>query len=368
MARAADAPWRYRGRMSRSSSPSSTLVALAEHWAAERPAMQPGSPTITMLGEGTANEVAAVELDGGERAIVKLSPAEVEGLTYERELMHTEALALRILGRADVPQPEIVLATDLDGRDALIMTELTGRPADSTETVPLARDVMGRTLARLHAAGRTPFHVEPGDDEDAALSPSTGLDDGNRFGYPFRPELQAPTAGEAYRVLLDAVLADAARFEVDLPVDAARLLGLVDEALPAFGAVTEATLVHFDLWDGNLLIMPEHGAEAAQLTGVIDHERAHWADPTADLVSLALFTDVPATIADDAELLRTYREESGRELLPDESAWTRARLWSLYLALVMVVEGVPRGYEGDWFVEHDATVRTWITDIAAALA
>ncbi|MET0352582.1 MAG: phosphotransferase, partial [Plantibacter flavus] len=110
------------------------------------------------------------------------------------------------------------------------------------------------------------------------------------------------------------------------------------------------------------------GAEAAQLTGVIDHERAHWADPTADLVSLALFTDVPETVAADSELLRAYREVAGRELLPDEDARTRARLWSLYLALVMVAEGVPRGYEGDWFDEHDASVRTWIRDIAASLA
>lgn len=354
--------------MSRSSSPSTTLIALAEHWAAERPAMQPGSPTITLLGEGTANEVAAVELDGGERAIVKLSPVAADGLTYERGLMHTEALALRVLGRADVPQPEIVLASELDGRDALIMTELTGRPADSTETVPLARDVMGRTLARLHDAGRTPFHVEPGDDEDAALSPATALEDGNRFGYPFRPELQAPSAAAAYRLVFDAVLADATRFEVVLPVDAVRLREVVDAVLPAFHTVTEPTLVHFDLWDGNLLIMPEHGAEAAQLTGVIDHERAHWADPTADLASLALFSDVPETIAADTELLRAYREESGRELLPDEDARTRARLWSLYLALIMVVEGVPRGYEGDWFDEHDASVRAWITEIVASLA
>ncbi|WP_285028216.1 aminoglycoside phosphotransferase family protein [Plantibacter sp. ME-Dv--P-122b] len=358
--------------MSRTPRPSDTMIAVAEHWAAERPAMQPGSPTITMLGAGTANEVAAVELDGGERVIVKLSPADATGLTYERSLMATEALALRILGRAEVPQPEIVFEATLDGRDALVMTELTGRPANSTETVPLARDVLGRTLARLHEAGRTPFHVEPGDvdvpAESASTSPSTGLTEGNRHGYPFRPELQAASARDAYRLLVEAVLTDAARFEVDLPVAADEIRHLIDTASPAFDSVTEPTLVHFDLWEGNLLVMPEHGAEAAQLTGVIDHERAHWADPTADLVSLALFTDVPETVAADTELLRAYRETSGRELLPDEDARTRARLWSLYLALVMVVEGIPRGYEGDWFDEHDASVRTWIGDITASLA
>lgn len=344
------------------------MIAVAEHWAAERPAMQPGSPTITLLGEGTANEVAAVELDGGERAIVKLSPAASDGLTYERALLATEALALRVLGRAEVPQPEIIFAATLDERDALVMTELTGRPANSTETVPLGRATVGRALARLHQAGRTPFHVEhEGSDSDSGAS-STGLADGNRFGYPFRPDLQAASAAEAYRLAVEAVLADAARFDVELPIDAEAIRRLVESSSAAFAGVTEPTLVHFDLWAGNLLVMPEHGAEAAQLTGVIDHERAHWADPTADLVSLALFTDVPETIAADAELLRVYREESGTELLPDDNARRRARLWSLYLALVMVVEGVPREYHGDWFVEHDATVRAWIVDIVGSLA
>lgn len=344
------------------------MIAVAEHWAAERPAMQPGSPTITLLGHGTANEVAAVELDGGERAIVKLSPASADGLSYERELMATEALALRILGRAEVPQPEIVFEATLDGRDALVMTELTGRPSNSTETVPLGRGELGRTLARLHRAGRTPFHVEQDDDVPGTASAASGLEDGNRFGYPFRPELQAASAAEAYRLSIDAVLADADRFDVELPVQSDAIRRLVESSLDAFAAVTEPTLVHFDLWDGNLLVMPEHGAESAQLTGVIDHERAHWADATADLVSLALFTDVPETIAADAELLRAYREEAGHDVLPDDDAWRRARLWALYLALIMVVEGVPRGYHGDWYVEHDATVRAWIVDTVGSLS
>lgn len=355
--------------MSDKRAPSDTMIALAEHWAAERPAMQPGSPTITILGEGTANEVAAVELDGGERAIVKLSPASAEGLSYEHDLMRTEALALRILGRADVPQPEIIFEATLDDRDALVMTELTGRPANSTETVPLGRSLLGRTLARLHEAGSTPFHVERDDEGGTAVPGSdTGLDDGNAFGYPFRPELQAASAAEAYPLMLEAVLADAARFDVELPIGPDAIRRLVESSLHAFASVTAPTLVHFDLWDGNLLVMPEHGADAAQLTGVIDHERALWADPTADLVSLALFTDVPATISADGELRSGYRDESGGELLPDDDAERRARLWSLYLALIMVVEGVPRGYRGDWFVEHDATVRAWIVDIVGSLA
>ncbi|MGK9148282.1 aminoglycoside phosphotransferase family protein [Plantibacter flavus] len=359
--------------MSERHRPSDTMMAVAEHWAAERPAMQPGTPTITLLGHGTANEVAAVELDGGERVIVKLAPASPDGLTYERELMPTEALAIRILGRADVPQPNIVLETTLDDRDALVMTELTGRPGSSTEIVPLGRDVLGRTLARLHEAGRTPFagpHDDaPAGDDDGSdpLTLPNGLHSGNAFGYPFRPELQAPTAAAGYRLAVEAVLADATRFEVELPVDAEAIRRVVESSLHAFESVDGAVLVHFDLWSGNLLVMPEHGADEAQLTGVIDHERAHWADPTADLVSLALFTDVAEAIATDTELLRAYREESGRDLLPDDDARRRARLWSLYLALIMVVEGVPRGYHGEWFIEHDATVRAWIVDIVGSL-
>lgn len=297
---------------------------------------------VELLGGGTANSVARVSLTDGRTAIVKLAPPAATGLTHERELLRTEAFALDALSTADAPQPRLLATFDVDGREALVMTELPGAaPAESVRDEVDPSEV-GRVIASLHLAG--------------AVSDGSGV-----FGYPFRNGLQAPTARDAYLVLLDAVLADAARFAVELPIPVVALRERLAAASVAFESVTTATLVHFDLWNGNLLI------DDGRITGIIDHERAMWADPTADFASRALLRPVPETIEADAGFRTAYRRVTGTEPLPDAGARARARLWAAYLALIMIVEAVPRGYSGAGYVEHDARVRSWLVETVDAL-
>ena len=49
-------------------------------------------------------------------------------------------------------------------------------------------------------------------------------------------------------------------------------------------------LVHFDLWDGNILV--ESDPAGHRIGALIDAERAFWGDPLAEFVSLALFGDI----------------------------------------------------------------------------
>ncbi|MFE6964790.1 phosphotransferase family protein [Agromyces sp. NPDC057679] len=295
---------------------------------------------VEPLSGGFANAVARVTLDDGRTAVVKLAPPPVAGLTHERELLRTEAFALAALAGADAPQPELLGTVELDGREAIVLSELDGAPP-SDEIDPAE---FGGLLAALHRAG-----ADAGADADADGSPPV-------FGYPFRTELQAPTARAAYLAQLDAVLADARRFDVGLPVDARVLRERLHEASDAFDEVVAPTLVHFDLWDGNLL------ARDGRITGVIDHERAMWADPTADLPSRYLMRAVPAAVDADEEFRRAYAAASGAEPMPGAAARTRARLWTAYLALVMTVEAAPRAYSGSWFEEHDRAVRRWLVE------
>ena len=75
---------------------------------------------------------------------------------------------------------------------------------------------------------------------------------------------------------------------------------------PLLDEVTTPTLVHFDLWDGNILV--DTTAPTPTIGGLIDGERAMWADPLADFVSLALFRD----IEQDGAFLHGYRTAGGR--------------------------------------------------------
>ncbi|MFD8567800.1 phosphotransferase family protein [Streptomyces sp. NPDC059639] len=238
------------------------------------------------LDGGTFNTVFRVRSSGRRDGIVvKLAPgAGVPVLRYEEGILGTEAWFYDVVrdGAPEVPTP-VALAPATAGH--LVMSECAGRPWSelgegmSDDERRLLRSELGRHVAGLH---------------------SLKGDDG--FGYPALSlgPLRA-TWREAFLGMVDAVLLDAERFGVALPrpVDEVRELfagqgGSLDE-------VTVPRLVHFDLWDGNILV------EKGRVSALIDAERAFWGDPLAEFVSLALFDDIER----DEDFLAGYRAAGG---------------------------------------------------------
>jgi aminoglycoside phosphotransferase (APT) family kinase protein len=152
--------------------------------------------------------------------------------------------------------------------------------------------------------------------------------------------------------MLATILAEADRYRVTLPLPtgvirrrAARHEDVLDE-------VAVPVLVHFDLWDGNILI--DLDGEAPRIGGLIDAERAFWGDPLADFVSLALLGD----INQDEAFLAGYRHADGPGKL-NASSRVRLALYRSYLYLIMLVEAVPRGYsvpQREWLERSVAPV------------
>ncbi|MDT0343302.1 phosphotransferase family protein [Streptomyces litchfieldiae] len=197
----------------------------------------------------------------------------------------------------------------------------------------------GHRLARGPAARRRPGPAAPraGRAHRAAA-------------HGHRPALRLPggaiPAGAdwptAFTAMMDALLADADRFAVHLPVPAARLRELTGAATPALAEVTVPVLVHFDLWDGNVLL------HEGRVSALIDGERMFWGDPLAELTSLNLL-GMPD---DDPALLAGYGTTTF-----DDAAHTRMALYRCYLNLIMLIEATPRGYGQDrhaWLDEHVA--------------
>ncbi|WP_053735272.1 phosphotransferase family protein [Nocardia sp. NRRL S-836] len=173
---------------------------------------------VEPLGGGTYNRVFRVSAGEGE-FVVKISPGDQPGLTYERDLMRTEALFCA-LGSEVAPVPEVVhtdfSCTLVDG-DVLVTTLLPGTPLFGRSDVdrPVVRRQLGEAVAALHAV------------------------EGPGFGYP-QLGLHG-TWSAAFLGMVDAVLADADRFGVvlpDVPVGQHRAL---------FAQVERPVLVHFDL-------------------------------------------------------------------------------------------------------------------------
>ncbi|WP_245821771.1 aminoglycoside phosphotransferase family protein [Lentzea waywayandensis] len=246
--------------------------------------------TTSPLGGGTYNSVFRVSAREGE-FVLKLAPGDQPGLTYERHLMRTEALFCT-LGSKVAPVPEVVYADDA----ALLATCLPGTPVFGRSDVdrPQIRRELGAAVRALHEV------TGPG------------------FGYPQLGLHETWT--EAFFRMFDAVRADAQRYGVTLPT------ADLSRHAQAFDEVQRPALVHFDLWDGNIL------ADTG-LTGLVDGERAFWGDPVAEFVSLALFE----SIEDDEHFLTSYGFEF------TGSARLRLAAYQAYLYSIMLVERVPRG-------------------------
>ena len=293
------------------------------------------------LTDGWFNTAYRVLLDDGRPAVVKLAPpAGAPVLRYERGIMATEAMVYRRIAPpagAAVPKPALLHS----GTDFLAVSVLEGTPWDkAAEHLPPAtaaalRRELGAITARLH----------------------TITSEDGRFGYPApEADLSAADWRTAFGAMVEAVLEDAERWESDLGVSVTGIRALVAEGGRALDEVTEPRLVHFDLWPGNIFV--DHAGDGARITGLIDHERAFWGDPAAELVSLEFGGD----IGPDSDLVAGYVQAGGR-LDFSPALRHRLTLYGLYLGLILVVECGPRGYTG----EHADWTRTFLGERVAAL-
>ncbi|GAA1545819.1 aminoglycoside phosphotransferase family protein [Kribbella lupini] len=244
------------------------------------------------LTEGTYNSVYRLTV-GDRQLVLKVAPdPSSPGLSHEQALIRTETEFYQA-ARGKAPVPEVVYAD----AEVLLMTALPGT-----------------TMRGLTTAERTTYRRELG----AIVRNLHEIVGADGFGYPQRGLVS--TWAVAFQRMLDDVLADAERYCVELPTGVSRQLAL--DRFELLNTVRTPRLVHFDLWDGNILV------DGGRISGLIDGERAFWGDPVAEFVSLTLFSSV------DDELLAGYGSDIDRE---------RLALYRVYLYLIMLVERVPRG-------------------------
>ncbi|MEV7868201.1 aminoglycoside phosphotransferase family protein [Streptomyces sp. NPDC088124] len=303
----------------------------------------------TELEDATFNTVYRVRLSedapGYSGLVLKIAPdPAMPTLSYERGIMRTEGLFYAAAaGRA--PVPEVVYADfsrELIDTDFLVLTDLPGanwsaaRERIGDDERAGLRGELGGLVAALHEVTGPAFgYPQTAQLPEAARVLRTA-------GAPGAASVASPPGWRAaFLAMVDTVLADAATFGAPLPEPAERIRETVHAAADPLDAVTTPVLVHFDLWDGNILVDRAAPDEPHRISGLIDGERAFWGDPLAELVSLALFEDIER----DGAFLDGYRSAGGRV---DFDAETRRRLglYRCYLYLIMLVEVVPRGFSG----------------------
>ena len=253
-----------------------------------------GSPAVDAaeLSGGGFAAVWRATLTDGRDVVVKVGPPpEARLLRYEHGLVAAEAAYFRLTAPlAPVP---VVLAQ----RDGWLITSLLpGRPLIEVEDDGPVREQLGAVVRRIHQV----------------TGPHFGYTGGRASGADWP---------SAFRAIIDDLLADAAAWRVPVP----RL------ALPyaVLRPVTRPALLHFDLWDGNVL------AAGGRLTGLVDGERHLYGDPLLDLVSPALFRRIEDE--PDHPFLRGYPVDL------DDAARARLTMYRVHLYLLMLVERPSRG-------------------------
>jgi aminoglycoside phosphotransferase (APT) family kinase protein len=310
---------------------SPTQQALRPHAVAElvRSALGVAVAACIELGGGGFASVWRVSLTAGGSVVVKVGPhPDVPLLGYESVMVRAEAEYLRLVeaGADAVPVPR-VLRHGEGGPVAgewLITTWLPGTPLpELANDHPglddgSARRDLGAAVAAIHRIT------------------------GDRYGYTGNRPQGATWLG-AFSAIMESLLQDAVSWRVELPSPPARVRAEVDRAAGVLAAVRRPALLHFDLWDGNVLVAPDRDGRA-RLTGLVDGERYLLGDELMDFVSPVLMRRIEDE--PDHPFVRGYAAASGAPVVFDQSARHRLALYRLHLYLLMLVEMPSRGMVG----------------------
>jgi aminoglycoside phosphotransferase (APT) family kinase protein len=237
-------------------------------------------------------------------------------MAYEKNIMETEVTTMRLVREnSAIPVPEIYFfdnAHDLCDSDYFFMEKLAG---DNLEHVKafLSPEVQAEIDWRIGEIIRE-------------INRFTGT----YFGYAGNPDLRDDTWNAAFLKIIDSVLDDGRRKNVDYGFGYDELRAAIHKHAPALEEVTTPRLVHWDAWNLNFFV------KNGQITGLLDFERALWADPLMEAQFRALaFGGISESMRGYGKTTFTHEEDE------------RCHLYTLHLALVMRTECYYRDYDTD---------------------
>lgn len=265
------------------------------------------------LPEGFCNAAYRISLSDGRETILKISPdAVVRLMSCETAMMRTETEAMCLAAKKDLVKTAEIWFYD-DSRticsgEYFFMEVLDGSSLYQEKEAMTAAEkqkmdfLVGRLLKRLHE------------------------EKGERFGHFCVSSLQYDTWYEAFSHMLFSVAADGESVSVDIGVPYGTVLERLADFPEYFAEVKEPAFIHFDSWEGNIFV------KDGEITGVIDWERAMWADP--------LMEDRFRTHSVNDDFLKGYGLEKMTENQKIRCMW-----YDVYLYMIMMIEGEFRHYE-----------------------
>jgi aminoglycoside phosphotransferase (APT) family kinase protein len=270
---------------------------------------------MTELTHGWFNAAYVLTLSDERRCVLKVAPPrDVDVMSYEHNIMATEVAALKLIrAHTSAPVPQVLWYDETCARlpsPLFIMEHCSG---ELLETLRPSLNNEQQLIVDAQIAGFLRSM-------NALTNPTFGL--------------QAPDAprfsswSEAFGWLVETALVDGEAKQVVLPCPYDRIRRFVGSQTNVLDEVTSPRFVHWDLWDSNIFVDPQ----TLKVVGLIDFERALWADP---LMESQFFSKI-----NDDRFLLAY----GEPLWTSPEIQHRRLMYDLYLFVVMVVEVAYRQY------------------------
>lgn len=271
------------------------------------------------LTEGYFNAAYMLELADGRKCVMKIAPLSDENLmSYEKGMMGAEIDAMHLAGTCrNIPVAQVYAADTSRTRcdsPYFIMECLPGesfaqrKKSLSSDTVRKIYIALGEIIKNLHTITSERFGM------------LAGL-------------FTSDSWFETFYQMMSALIDDARRKNLSLGVEPERLLAYLRTRKPIFDQVACAHLIHWDTWDGNILIQND------EIKGIIDWERALWGDVLMEY-NFRTFTW-------NKDFFEGYGQTG---FSPEEKE--RIEWYDMYLNLILYIEAYYRMYPDRQLSEH----------------
>jgi aminoglycoside phosphotransferase (APT) family kinase protein len=280
------------------------------------------SETVTELTNGYFNTAYMVTLTNGLKTVLKVSPQkDIRVMRYEKNIMEAEVYALntiRLLG--DIPVPKVLYydkSKEIIESEFLFLEFMDGVPLNTVRselTEEQYRDIsleLVTFVKKIHSM------------------------EGSCFGYITRENRNFSNWEDAFLFMINELLEDAKDAGVTLPYEYQKIYSIIFEKRNALSMVITPTLIHKDLWEGNILI----DLKTAKITGLIDCERAIYGD--------SLLEAVCGFLLHNKYFMKSY---TGREYLEKEEE-IRILIYQIYVCLISVIECTYRKFTDDDYLK-----------------
>ncbi|MGN0425702.1 MAG: phosphotransferase family protein [Acetatifactor sp.] len=270
--------------------------------------------SITELTEGMCNVAYRIVFHDDSESILKIAAKDRSGNTSnEIGLMEAEVTAMQLVREhTQIPVAKVyrydTSRTLCDG-DYFFMEKMPGESLSgikysfAEEELAKIYEEIGRYSKQLTAIENSTFGM---------------LGDERRFH----------TLYDFVRYMLGNLIYDAKNRNIDILFDGDELLDSLASDQWAFETVEHATLVHWDMWEGNVFV------ENGRVSGIIDWERAMWGEPFMD--------DRFRYHSRNQAFLTGFGQTEF-----SETEKRRLRWYDIILYLTMMIEVFYRGFEDD---------------------